>query len=99
MVNCGDVRVAELTAKIDKAGDLLVLRAGTWKHQLCPYDHDADSANCGDWCPLFHEYNAAWQQAKAPRWVIACDCGGGYSTRTIAEDLRERPAAGNEERS
>jgi len=40
-----------MDGKITKDGDLMILRAGKWKQQICP----TSSLNCGDACPLFGE--------------------------------------------
>lgn len=46
--------------KIDKDGHLLIDRAGKMKLMACPFSYDKDlraaDSPCGDWCPLFHEF-------------------------------------------
>jgi len=42
-----------MQGKISKDGSLYVERKGTLKIQICPH---SNSAYCGDWCPLFQEY-------------------------------------------
>ena len=45
------LRTGGMEGKITKDGDLMILRAGKWKQQICP----ACGLNCGDACPLFGE--------------------------------------------
>lgn len=54
-----------MKAKIDKDGNLSILRGPKYKSQYCPFTGDADySPTCGDWCPLFVEPNKPWALNK-----------------------------------
>lgn len=58
-----------MKGKIDKSGNLLINRAGTFKQAYCPHEGDSESAiKCTDNCALFYE-----DSYKTGKYVKLCN--------------------------
>jgi len=69
-----------MKGKIDKCGNLHIMRAGKMKRQYCPYYVITDQEPCGDWCPMFVEPD---KETKTTRLEI---CSGNLFFNDFTDD-------------
>lgn len=73
-----------MEAEITPDGFLNIKRShGGRVRAQCPFS--ASFANCGDWCPLFHEV----KDAQSGQMIVELECcGSGRTWYKILEDTR-----------
>jgi hypothetical protein len=72
-----------MKAQIDKAGYLIIERAGKMKAQICT--RMGDSKICGDWCPAFQESIDQFKNTL----TVSLNCFSQPTEFEDVEDLRK----------